>query len=156
MAKLLLAGGRVAEIDDADLARLSRHSWHVSPRGYVTRWGKTEDGRETQVPLHRDVLGCTQNDGRIVDHRNGDRLDCRRDNLRLATATQNSWNSRRKSSNTSGFKGVSLHKASGRWSSRVTIDGRRRSLGYFDTPSEAHELYALAISMMHGEFANAG
>ena len=87
-----------------------------------------------------------------VDHRDGDATNNRIGNLRLATNAQNSMNSRAQSNNTSGFKGVSFHKASGRWRADIR-ETTQRWLGLFDTPEEAHEAYKKAAMELHGEFA---
>lgn len=87
-----------------------------------------------------------------VDHRDGDATNNKIGNLRLATNAQNSMNSRAQSNNTSSFKGVSFHKASGRWRADIS-ETTRRWLGLFDTPEEAHEAYKKAALELHGEFA---
>lgn len=91
-----------------------------------------------------------------IDHINGRRDDNRLCNLRLATRSENTRNAKRRSDNTSGFKGVGFHKAQGKWRARIKIDGRRKDLGRFDTPEEAHAAYCKAAAELHGEFANFG
>jgi hypothetical protein len=156
VAEIFLYGGHVAFVDDCDFERISAFSWNLNARGYASRWCILPNGRESTITMHREVMGFQNGDPSIVDHRDGVRLNCRRLNLRVTDFHGNSWNSGRKSSNTSGFKGVYLHKASGRWNARVTVRGRRVSLGYYDDPEEAFELYSLAVHLIHGEFANDG
>ena len=88
-----------------------------------------------------------------VDHEDGDGLNNRWTNLRLATGTQNNANSRRRTDNTSGFKGVRYHAKSGRYQARITRNGRQRSLGLYPTPEEAHSAYTAAASELFGDFA---
>jgi hypothetical protein len=88
-----------------------------------------------------------------LDHVNGDRADNRLANLRRSSPAQNSANSRCHADNVSGFKGVSWHKPTSRWNARIRTGGVNRSLGYFDTPEEAHAAYAKAALEHHGEFA---
>lgn len=90
-----------------------------------------------------------------VDHINGDGWDNRWINLRKSTASQNSYNRKRKSNNTSGFKGVATLK-SGRFRATITVDKKVISLGCYSTPEEAHEAYKQAAIKYHGEFANFG
>ena len=93
--------------------------------------------------------------GYLVDHINGDTLDNRLCNLRVCSASQNSMNKPRGANNTSGYKGVCLHKPSGRWVSSIkTPSGKRVYLGYFDTPEDASEAYKVAAKEYHREFAN--
>lgn len=92
-------------------------------------------------------------DGQI-DHINGVRDDNRFENLRVATNTQNAYNSRKKRINKSGFKGVS-RSTHGRWQAQIRVNGKNRGLGLFDTPEEAHAAYIAAAEQYHGEFARA-
>lgn len=89
----------------------------------------------------------------FVDHRNMNGLDCRRENLRAATKSQNTRNSRLRRNNRSGFKGVT--ETSKGWRAQCRFDGRNHHLGYFDTPEEAHAAYFAAACEHAGEFARA-
>jgi hypothetical protein len=88
-----------------------------------------------------------------IDHINGDRADNRWLNLRPATCSQNKANSGAARNNTSGFKGVSWHSRWLKWRTNITVNGRQRSLGYFDCPAEAHEAYVRAAEKHFGKFA---
>jgi HNH endonuclease/AP2 domain len=89
-----------------------------------------------------------------IDHKNGQRGDNRWENLRHATKSQNQGNARKRSDNTSGFKGVWRHKE--KWRSVVFKDRRKYHIGLFDTPEEAHAAYVKKATELHGEFACAG
>lgn len=88
-----------------------------------------------------------------IDHANGDQSDNRLNNLRSASRSENMGNSKRKSSNSCGLKGVTFHKETGRWRARLTKDLRQISLGIFDTPEAAHAAYCEAAKKYHGEYA---
>lgn len=90
-----------------------------------------------------------------IDHVNCDRLDNRIDNLRLANRSQNASNARKAKNNTSGYKGVNLHKHHGRyrWRASISIDGKQKTLGHRDDPLEAYKLYCDAAFRYKGEFA---
>jgi len=88
----------------------------------------------------------------MADHINGDKLDNRWCNLRNATRTQNSFNSGKRSSNTSGYKGVVLNKKSGRWHSKIKINKKWIWLGTFNSALEASDAYEKAAKAHHGEF----
>ena len=94
-------------------------------------------------------------DGHDVDHRNGDSLDNRLDNLRPATRSQNIMNSRLRSDNTSGLKGVSYHPRKRKHQARITLNGRTHSLGYYDTAEEAYAAYRAEAARRFGPFARA-
>lgn len=88
-----------------------------------------------------------------IDHINMRRSDNRICNLREASPVDNLRNKKRYSNNSSGFKGVSLHKETGKWRARIHTGKHHRSLGLFFTPEEASSAYAEAAKMHHGEFA---
>lgn len=88
-----------------------------------------------------------------VDHINGKRTDNRLANLREASREDNCHNSKLLSTNTSGKKGVTFHKPSGKWQARISVDGKRRSLGAFDRKEDAADAYDRAALDLHGAFA---
>lgn len=90
-----------------------------------------------------------------IDHINGDKRDNRWENLREATNGQNSMNRKKLSNNTSGFKNVDFHKASGKWRARVREANVERCAGYFDTPAEAYEATKVLREKLHREYRNA-
>jgi hypothetical protein len=91
-----------------------------------------------------------------VDHKDGNGVNNKFKNLRSATTPQNRANSRKSVKNTSGFKGVSFYVGRGKWVAEIQFNGKRKRLGYFDTPEEAHKAYCVAADKVHGEFANYG
>jgi hypothetical protein len=88
-----------------------------------------------------------------IDHIDGNRLNNRFLNLRLASNAQNQWNKPRSKNNTSGYKGVSFHKARQRWVAQVYSNGKRFFAGYHDTPELAHLAYRKTAAELHGDFA---
>lgn len=87
-----------------------------------------------------------------VDHANGKRSDNRWSNLRNATRQQNNWNVLAHGS--TGKKGVSWHKRDQKFQALIRVDGRNRSLGYFDTPEAAEMAYNNEAERLRGEFAH--
>lgn len=92
--------------------------------------------------------------GLEVDHMDRNVSNNRRSNLRVATELQNRSNKSRYSNNWSGFKGVHLVKATGKYQARIQVGGKRISLGCFTTPLEAGRAYDQAAKQYHGEFAS--
>lgn len=96
------------------------------------------------IYLHRWVIGVT--DKKIqVDHINNNKLDNRKENLRVCTNQQNSANKI--------VKGYYLHKGSRKWMARIKIDYKSKYLGSYDTPEEAQQVYRKAHAEAFGEFS---
>jgi hypothetical protein len=85
-----------------------------------------------------------------VDHRNLIGADNRWDNLREATHAQNCMNRRLRADNIAGFKGV--QKDGNTYRARITINGKLKNLGRFETAEAAAAAYRLAAAELHGEF----
>jgi hypothetical protein len=85
-----------------------------------------------------------------VDHANGDSLDNRSQNLRIATKAQNAMNS--KAIGSCGFKGVSK-TASGKYSAKITANWRSEYMGLFESAEDAARAYDAAARRLHGQFA---
>jgi hypothetical protein len=88
-----------------------------------------------------------------VDHINCNPLDNSFVNLRLATNAQNACNRGKPSTNSSGYKGVTWKKLKNKWSAQIMINCKKKNLGYFNTPEEAHAAYCKAAKELHGDFA---
>jgi hypothetical protein len=101
------------------------------------------------VYMHRLLMAAPS--GLCVDHIDGNTLDNRRANLRLATHSENLRNMKRKKNNRSGYRGV--HRVRNRWCAQITCNRKVRTLGTFATAEEAHEAYVKAATELHGEFA---
>lgn len=161
--EIQLTRGQVAIIDaiDADLAS-SKWYAQLSPR--YTGGGKFLAARGVQRKcknktylMHRVILarmiGRDLEPHEKVDHIDGDTLNNQRENLRLATNSQNMCNRGKQANNTSGYKGVSWHKPTGRWQAVIKLNGILRHLGRFDDPEDAARTYDAAAIRLHGEFA---
>jgi hypothetical protein len=92
----------------------------------------------------------------FIDHINGDRADNNIDNLREATRSQNCQNAKLSKVNRSGVKGVSWHKYNQKWYARISLDGKRIDLGYFDSLIEAEATIKATREKLHGVFSNHG
>lgn len=148
--------GQFAIVDDEDAERVLANSWCVARNGYVLR-GETSAERPSgarrsrTIWLSRFVLGMARDDPRDVDHRNGDRLDNRRANLRPATRSQNIANAGPRYGRR--YKGVFLDRQSGRWKARITVRYRPINLGSFGDERDAARAYNDAALIHFGEFA---
>lgn len=150
-----LSKGFSAIVDavDSDLLQLK---WHVITPGYNKYARNHSNGK--YILMHRLILerkiGRALTNEERPDHIDGNGLNNTRDNLRLATSSQNQSNRKEPAHNTTGFKGVS--KRRGKWFARIVIGGKLIWLGTYNTPEEAHKAYKQAAMKYYGEFANFG
>jgi hypothetical protein len=92
-------------------------------------------------------------DGVEIDHKDGDRLNNQKSNLRFATSSQNKVNRGARKDNRSGFKGVAWHKQNKNWTARLMIDGKYQHLGSFSNKIDAAKKYNEFALKTYGEFA---
>lgn len=153
-AFITLTQGYESAIDTADLPMVQAFNWRSEicrTKIYAVRYKSIGNGERAWLRLHRVILNAPE--GMEVDHINGDGLDNRRRNLRLASRSENARNRGATAANTSGFKGVDYFKPTEKYRAYITVHGKRSYLGYFDTAEEAHAAYAEAARALHGEFA---
>jgi len=157
MAEIQLTRGMVALVDDADLPLVSGYAWYPllrsdgAGKGFYASGvaaGSGKSGRKWLL-MHHLVLPATGQ----VDHRDGDGLNNRRENLRPCTSSQNAANARKQMVATSRFKGVFLDRSRGRWAAAITHRTRSRKLGRFVNEVDAAKAYNAAALELFGEFA---
>ena len=130
-------GGRVvghALVDWEDFDHVRRYRWTLDRDGYP----RAAPRRGVKHSMHRLILGLVPGDGLEGDHVNGDPLDNRRANLRVATRAQNGQNVPAKR----GFRGVvwdPSRPTSRSWRVRPRLNGRSIHVGWFETEEEAAE-----------------
>ena len=107
--------------------------------------------------VHRIIFFmCTGLQPNIVDHINGNPIDNRIENLRISNCSQNMHNRSINKNNTSGVKGVSWIASKNSWVAQIGVNGKRKTLGCFNTKELAAEFLELAREMLHGVYANHG
>lgn len=91
----------------------------------------------------------------MIDHINRNPSDNRIENLRICNASQNAANSRIRSNNTSGIRGVHWRPAHKKWVANIMVGGRYLYLGCFENKEDAAKAFQLAAPEFFGEFATA-
>lgn len=144
-----------ALVDDEDFERINAlwpgYHWRLSHKGYAIKQ-TTRNGRAQTLWMHREALGAPPGVG--VDHKDGNKIDNRKSNLRLASQSPNLQNAVHfKEGTSSGIRGVSLHKATGKWAAYAKLNYRKHHIGYYDSIAEA-EAAVLVFREQHMPYWN--
>ena len=137
---------KIAEtfVDKADIEWVRQYKWYLNTNGYVM----THTGGAEKY-LHKLMLL----DAKQVDHKDRDRLNNRRSNLRRCDSFENARNSSKNSLNTSGITGVQWHAATKRWRAFIHSNKRNIHLGLYDNFEDAKAKRKQAEQEYFGEFA---
>lgn len=132
MKRIILSGkkanGKSVIVDDDDYKKYNHLRWHLSDTGYAVRRSNGETTR-----LHRLIMDCPES--LVIDHLNGNKLDCRKSNMRICTQAENSKNRHT-------TKGYCYDKSKKKWMVRY----KNKFWGRYETEEEAQRVYQLAKS----------
>lgn len=151
--KIALTKGGFTEINDEDAPLALAFKWrrHEDKRAKNrAEYAAYSAGPGVVLFLHRLIMKAKPNE--LVDHKDGDGLNNKRDNLRLCTQSQNRANGRQWKSPKSGFRGV--YQKGNRWTALISQDGNKlKHLGTFIEKEDAAKAYDRAATERWGEFA---
>ncbi len=133
-----------AIIDKEDVW-IDKYKWSKSTDGYVVARINKE-----AIYLHRLIMKKPDS---FIDHKDTDKLNNRRSNLRICNNGQNMCNTKPNIRNTSGYKGVSWDKRRKNWRAYISANGVRYELGHFDSRENAASTYNNAAIELHRKFA---
>ena len=137
--------------DKEDYDKIKPYYWRVHHNNFVSMTicnRKTKTNK--QYLLHRFLMN--PNDIQEVDHINHNPLDNRKSNLRVVIVAQNQMNSNRSIRNTSGIKGVNWNPKEKKWRVRISVNGKRISLGSFADYQDAVKCREEAEMKYYGEY----
>jgi hypothetical protein len=149
MQHIPLSQNQIALVDDEDFARVSRYHWCYRGErnggpGYAIRHDRDGKAYRT-VYLHREIMGPVP-PGHEVIFRNGDRLDCRRENLLVVTKQEARQHHQAARSNSeSGIRGLKYNRGPRTWSVDLYRDGQAKRVGTFLTLEEAKDAHEQAL-----------
>lgn len=154
MKEIPLTQGFVALVDDEDYEWLNQDSWCVVHRKHADYAGRSHYINSVYqgfILMHRVILAVS--DGADVDHKDNNGLNNQRYNLREATRSQNSANTRAHFDGSSSYKGVYWATSSGWWIARIMCRGQQYYLGHFNSEIEAALAYDAKARELFGKFA---
>ena len=137
----------------SDFDVVAKYTWHrCRIRNYyyvATNQRVQENGEYKYKPLRLTALiGC-----QWYDHIDGNARNCRRENLRPATAQENAYNRGIRSNNTSGVTGVSWHKKTKKWAVNIGVNNNNIYLGEFTSKEDAIRTRLQAEAKYFGVFS---
>ena len=130
------------DLEDYDL--IKGYTWFVDNRGYLR-------ATNTSIRMH-DLVMCTDDVTMMVDHIYHNKLDNRKNRLRIVTNSQNQMNRDIPKNNTSGVRGVSWHERKQKWIAQIGVDGKLIYLGIFSNKEDAVIARKQAEEKYFGEF----
>jgi hypothetical protein len=145
---ILLINGSEVQIDDEDFPEISKYRWRISKSNKTKTYIK--GGPCSAIYMHRFIMQA--NDGFDVDHIDGDTFNNKRSNLRICIHSDNLCNSRRRSDNKSGHRGIGYDKKGDRWVAETTYRGSRIRIGRYKTKEEAVAKYEEYARELFGVF----
>jgi hypothetical protein len=144
-----LSRGLFAIVDADDYERLSRYKWHACGKGDNCYAQRRENGKT--IKMHHEIIDVPA--GFVCDHKNHNRLDNRKCNLRSCTYSQNAQNRRPCANGTSRYKGVSWSRDVRKWRAMIQLNGRLIHIGYYEYEQDAAIAYDDLAIELFGEFA---
>jgi len=128
--EFITTNDEMAYIDKKHKYLLDCFYWGLNSQGYL----QTRAGNKL-VRMHHALLGQPIN--LVIDHINRNKKDNREENLRICTQLNNSRNFTLHKNNSSGIRGVSKVKSTGKWRARISIRGKEINLGHYEKLEDA-------------------
>jgi len=152
MKKVYLKNGGVAFVDDEDYEKVWGYEWY-GIKGPSTTYAYTYNNKGRMLLMHRLIMDAPPDT--VVDHRDHNGLNNCRENLRLCTHRQNSWNRKKRKKREhswSPYRGVTV-LPNGRYAVYMRVDDRTVYLGTFAEERDAALMYDAVARRTRGEFA---
>jgi hypothetical protein len=150
--KIKLPLGQYAIVDADDYEKLAKDDWYSMEKSCKGKYYAGRIGGGKIASMHRVIMNAPA--GVCVDHIDGNGLNNRKSNLRLASSSQNNCNRKAFSNRSSKYKGVSRAKGRTKWRASICYQGLKENLGYFKNEEDAARAYDKAAKECQGEFAN--
>lgn len=134
VTKFYLHDGTYFLVDTEDFLKISKYKWGLTKDGYIS---------SSQGLLHRVITNCPNN--RVVDHINHNKLDNRKENLRICTKAENNFNRLTANINSeTGERGITLSSDKRSFIAKFVFNNEYYNLGSFNNMDDAKFAVALA------------
>lgn len=147
--------GNIMLVSKYDVPAVKRFRWYLAGSGYPATYGTYDETIKFSrpVPLHQLMHGKLA-PGYVVDHINRNKLDNRRENLRICTAVQNSYNKSKPKNSAGKYKGVTKNgKKNPTFTASITKDGVKREIKDIPTEEQAARVYDMMAEELFGPYA---
>ena len=146
-------------IDDEDLEKINKFKWWLNKKEYEKSGlqyfvcNTHTNGKRHILSLHRYLMNCSLYDKIVIDHIDGNTLDCRKNNLRRCTHAENCRNRKVSTNCSSGYRGVYWHKKDKKWVASIIYNAHAYNLGEYSDILEAVRIYDIASIYFYKEYA---
>lgn len=140
-------------IDLEDFKKIKYKKWRQEPKGYIVTGNNTKSNPTKRLPW---ILLNLKDPNKVVDHKDGNPLNNKKENLRICSQSENKLNISYMSSNTSGVIGVNYDKSRGKWTAEIRKGYIRCHLKRWDTKEEAIYARLIASEILFKGFQNTG
>jgi hypothetical protein len=134
-----IIGKTKIDIDDIDVCK--DYKWFINGDGYAYANDKKGSTISLSRYLYKDIDKSME-----IDHIDNDRLNNCKNNLRMATRSQNNYNKK--------STGITWNKKAKKWYAQIGFNCKKLHIGSFDNPDEAYNAYCIKAGELFGEFAN--
>lgn len=139
-------------IDSSDFQLVSKYTWFKGKRGYPTaHYSRKLKASSRTFTLHRLLFGFPESGD--IDHIDGNKMNNRRENMRLCSHQQNMFNQKKRCTNSTGYTGVSFSKSAKKYEAYIHHNGKKKNLGLYRTAVEAAIARDKAALEYFGEYA---
>lgn len=154
MKLIPLTQGLFAKVDDEDFDYLSQFKWCSQKNNngkviYAIRNTPRVNGKQKTIRMHIEIMGF-----KGIDHVDHDGLNNQKLNLRAASKSQNSMNTKKIANVSSIYKGVCWSKTKNKWVAQITLNLKVMHIGYFSSELEAAKAYNARATILFHDFAN--
>lgn len=139
MKEVFVRPNSIALVDDDQYERVNKIKWYLSKGGYALSGSHKNLGIKPFTKMHRFILGTEP--GVLIDHRDGNKMNNQKYNLREASPEQNVHNQKKRSGTINNYKGANFIKKLGLWQARCRMNHQDYFLGYFKSEIAAAYAY---------------